>query len=180
MSEPTPEQIAQAQQQMAQEQHRRDLNQIVEQGRVDYGTQTFDDAAQVVAGELGDRTGEFMAVAKEFDDPAAIVVHLANNVDRARQLAKLPTRRMIAEIGRIEAQQKPYGYATTGADPLWRNPNMRVGKISDEDWSRTGGDHLDDRNWNKEFDRRMAARGGKPHVSTEAQRWAERVRGGGR
>jgi hypothetical protein len=92
-------------------------------------------------------------------------------------LAKLSPARQAVEISRIEAQMAPHGHVNTGTDRLWKSPAVR-GRISDEDWARTAGEGLSDAAWNREFDRRMKERDGRPHRSTEAEKWAQRVKRG--
>jgi hypothetical protein len=166
-------------QQQAIAQHQKEVNQLIEVGQAQFNATTFDESSQVVRDALGDRTAEFVTLAKQFDKPADIIVHLASNEKRLQQFAKLSTARQIVELGRIEAQLSSHGYVPTGADPLWRRQEARNGRVSDDDWAR-GADHLTDAQWFKESARRDNERGDAPRVSTEAMRWAERVKGGSR
>lgn len=156
--DPNDPQYIEAQNRIAAETHAREVDQIIEIGRNQFGAANFDDAADVVAKKLGPRSQEFMAIARQFDRPHEIVAHLANNESRLDQLSKLSTERQIIELGRIEAQFAPHGNVNTGADPLWKTPAVRSGRVSDEEWSRHAGEGLSERQWAREFDRRMAER----------------------
>jgi hypothetical protein len=54
MVEVTPEQAAAAEK-MAEAQHHREVNEIIDLGRNEYGSESFDDASQTVASKLGDK-----------------------------------------------------------------------------------------------------------------------------
>jgi hypothetical protein len=156
-----------AQQQMAQE-----------AGYERYGQKSFDDSAHTLHDKLGNRAVEFLAVVAPFDKAPDIIAHLGNNPDRLEQISKLSTPRMVAEVARVEAELSPNGRANpTGSVPAYKHESSRGHRVPDDVW-RAGADNLTNDQWNREFDRRDRERAGEPHVSTEAQRWAERVRRG--
>jgi hypothetical protein len=173
------QQLAAARAQMALAEHQREVNAIVEVGQANYGNAVFDEASQVVAAELGDRVGDVMLALRQFDKPADILVHLSNNPNRLKQLAKLNPARQVVELARIEAQMTSNGHTDTGADPAWKLPSAKGGRVSDEEW-HSGGDNLSDQKWHKEFDRRMKERNGQPLVSREAERAMAAARQRGR
>lgn len=155
---PTPEEWAAAQHQMASAEHNRETGQIVEQGRRDFGTQTFDDASQVVAGALGERTPDIMLALRQFDNPAEIVMHLGGNEAQLKAIAKMPTAQQIVELARIEARLSSEHVPSAGALPKWKSEGARTGRVSDTDWGQNFGANLSERAWHKEFDRRQSAR----------------------
>lgn len=170
------------QEQIALAQHAKEVEQIVELGRQNHGDASFDRASQEVADAIGqERLQPFVAALKQFDRPDDVLMHLSNNPDRLERIAKLPLQRQITEIAKIEAEHSPHGHSRdTGAQPLWTRPEARKnGRVSDDVWRR-GGDELSDDQWFREHDRRIEARAGRPHVSTEAQRWAASVNRGRR
>ena len=170
------------QEQMALAQHAKEVEAIVALGRENHGDASFDRASQEVADAIGqERLQPFVAALKQFDRPDTVLMHLATNPDRLERISKLPLQRQLVEIAKIEAEHAPHGHSRdTGAQPLWTRPEARAnGRVSDDVWRR-GGDDLSDDKWFAEFDRRQEKRAGRPHVSTEAQRWAERVNRGRR
>lgn len=126
------EELARAQQQMAVAQHEKTVNDITELGREVYGSETFDDAANIVGTKLGPRVAEFVEVIANFDAPHKLVVDLANDERSLDDLAKLPTARLITEVARREARMSS-DHARTGNTPNWRHPSARVGTMSDSD-----------------------------------------------
>jgi len=172
------ERLLAAQQQMAQQQFNADVQAMEEAGYDAYGQNSFDEKATIVREKLGDRMTEFLAVLAPFDKAPDIIAHLGDNPDRAEQISRLSTARMVAEVGCIAGQLSPHGRPNAvGNTPAYKHPSSRGGRVPDDVW-RAGGDNLNDSQWHKEFDRRLKERAGKPHVSTEAQRWAERVKRG--
>jgi hypothetical protein len=137
----------------------KDIDQIVEVGRTQFGNAGFDDASQVVAETLADKTNAVMATIAQFDRPHEIIAHLANNEPQLKALAKLSPARQAVELARIEAQMTSNGHVNTGAEPLYKQPALRSGRVSDEDWSRSFGEGLSDAQWFKQFDRRQASKG---------------------
>jgi hypothetical protein len=170
---------AAAQQQMAFALHQKEVNAIVEVGQENYGKAVFDQAAETVAAELGDRVPDVMLALRQFDKPADILVHLADNPTRLKHLAKLNSARQVVELARVEAQLTSHGHTDTGADPAWKLPSAKGGRVSDEEW-HSGGDNLSDQKWHKEFDRRQKERAGQPLVSREAERAMAAARARGR
>jgi hypothetical protein len=147
-----------ARQQMAEARFQKDISDIVDIGRTEFGSDTFDQHSHVIAEKFGDRRREFMAVASQFDAPHRIIVHLSDNPRRLETIAKLPTHRMIAEIAKIESEMSPHGHSETFAEPSWRRPESRTGRVSDSDWKRNYGANLSDAQFDKEFNRRMTER----------------------
>jgi hypothetical protein len=131
----------------------KDIDGIIEVGHAHYGKAGFDDAAQVVATAVGN-TDPLMDTLRQFDRPHEIIAHLANNETQLKALAKLTPARQAVELARIEARMTSNGHVNTGADPLWKTPAVRTGRVSDVDWKTSYGEGLDDRRWNAEFDRR--------------------------
>lgn len=157
----TPEEQEAARQQLLQAQIAKDAQEIVEVGQSHFGRSVFDEASQVVAEKLGTRVPEFMSIASQFDKPHEIIAHLSNNLDQAEALAKMPAARMATEMARIEGRLSSYGHVSTGAQPYWKQPEARTGRVPDSEWARGGGDNLSDAAWHKEFDRRMRERSGR-------------------
>lgn len=154
----TPEEVAALQThyaQQAQPSLAKDINDIVEIGRTHFGSATFDELSQVVADGLGDKTQGVMHLVSQFDRPVEIIAHLANNERQLQAIAKLSPARQAVELARIEAQIAPQR-ANVGADPLWKSPTVRSGRVSDQDWKANLGEGLSDSQWNWEFDRRQA------------------------
>jgi hypothetical protein len=170
------------QEQMALAAHQKDVEQIVTLGRQNHGDGAFDEASQNLADAVGpNNITPLVAALKQFDRPHQVIMALGNDPDRLARLAKLPLARQITEIAKIEAEHAPLGHSRdTGAQPLWTRPHARANaRIPDDVWRR-GADDATDAQWFRVFDRRQAERAGRPHVSTEAQRWAERVSRGRR
>ncbi len=138
--------------------HLHEVNEIVSLGRETYGHDQFDADSQVVADKLGVRTAEFMALARQFDNPHKLVKHFADRPGELEALSKLPTARILTEISRIEARSAPYGHAVTRADPLWKSDASKGGRISNADWNRGVADSLTDAQFDREFNRRQAER----------------------
>jgi hypothetical protein len=118
-----------------------------------------------------------MLALRQFDKPHDVLVHLANNPQRLKQIAKLNTARQVVELARVESQLSSFGHTQTGADPAWKLPSAKGGRVSDDEW-HAGGDNLSDSKWHAEFDRRQRERNGQPLVSREAERAMERARRG--
>ena len=97
---------------------------------------------------------------RAFDRPHDVIAHLGDNPARLKAFAALPPERQRTELARIEAQ---VGGAAVrlGADPAWKAPEMKTSRVADEDWKTSFGANLSDSQWNKEFDRRQAARSRK-------------------
>jgi len=150
----------QAQQSMGMAQHHKEVGEIIELGQNSYGKKDFDEASQVVADVLGEKAVNLMALVRGFDHPAEIVMHLAGNEQRLKDFAKLRPEQQGTELFRIEAQMSPFGQVRSGADPAWKDPEIRKGRVSDGEWSQNGGANLSDAQWHREYDRRMADKGG--------------------
>jgi hypothetical protein len=155
--------LLQAQQDMLVAEHLKEVGEISEIGRTVLGREEWDNAEQTVTAALGspERIGAFAGALRGMDKPVEILSHLANNPTRLAEFSKLPPQRQLVEMSRIEAEHSSYGNVRTGRAPQWKNPEVRSGRVSDEEWARTGGSALDDSRWNREFDRRMAERSEK-------------------
>jgi len=147
-----------AAQQQALAQHQLETQLIIKQGREEHGEDRFDDMSAKLAAKLGDRVPEFMNIARQFDNPVAIVAALAEDEKRAEHLAKLPTHRMIAELGRLDAKLTPSSQALTSGEALWKSKGRSQGKLSDADWSSPRQDTLSEKEWDKQFWQRQKAR----------------------
>jgi hypothetical protein len=157
----TPEEIEQLKTHLGQQQQpslAKDIDGIIEIGRAHFGAAGFDEASQVVAETLGDKTNSLMDTLRQFDRPHEVIAHLSNNESQLKALAKLNPARQAIEIARIEAQMASNGHVNTGADPLWKTPAVRSGRVSDEDWSRSFGEGLSEKQFDREFWRRQDAR----------------------
>lgn len=159
---PEIQQLFQQQQQMLQQQHQelvKDIDGVVDAGKSTYGVRAFDEAAQTVADALGQKSGALMVVLRDFDHPEAVIMHLAGNERRLKELAKLPAARIGVEVARIEAQLNSFGHVQTGSEPAWKRLAAQKGRISEEDWRLNGGDSMkNDAEWSRQFDKRMAER----------------------
>jgi CO/xanthine dehydrogenase Mo-binding subunit len=157
----TPEEAAALQQHYAQQQAQpsleKDIRDIVEIGRTHFSTATFDDQSQTVADVLGDKKNQVLQILAEFDRPHEVIAHLAQNEAQLKKLATLSPARQVIEIGKIEARLS--SSVNTGADPLWKTPAVRSGRVSDADWKTSFGEGLDDKRFDKEFWRRQEERG---------------------
>jgi hypothetical protein len=136
----------------------KEVDGIIDVGRANFGSRSFDDASQVVAEVLGQKSQGVMDILRGFDKPHDVIMHLAQNEGALKQLAKLSPQRQAIEISRIEGQLSPYGHVATGAEPAWKQPEARRGRASDDNWRTTGGHGLSDAAWSREHDRRMAER----------------------
>jgi hypothetical protein len=143
--------------QTVEAQHIKEVNAIISLGRETYGADQFDSDSAVVAEKLGARTQEFMALARQFDNPHKLVKHFADRPGELEALAKLPTTRILTEISRIEGRSAPYGHAVTRADPLWKDAS-KGGRLSNEDWNRGVADSLTEEQFDREYRRRQAER----------------------
>jgi hypothetical protein len=147
-----------AQAQIYQQQHAQDTSALIEVGRGNFGAREFDEASQALADAVGPRIREVVDVIRGFDKADAIIHHLANNPTRLEQFAKLNPERQKVEAARIEAQMSNFGHVHTGHQPAWKDPEIRNGRTTDDNWRRTGGANLSDKAWSREHDRRMAQR----------------------
>ncbi len=164
MSNYTPQDLQVLFQQQQQEQraaiqtHQLEVNAIVDAGREKLGSERFDEMSATVAEKLGDKVGEFMAAARQFDSPVELIEKLADDPRELERLAKLPTARMLVEIARIESRLAPSGHAITTADPVWKRKSIG---FKDSDWGTPLQDRLSDSEYNKQFEKRMQARWAK-------------------
>jgi hypothetical protein len=162
----TPEQVLSGlsgEMEKAQKQHFKECEEIVEHGRAVHGNTSFDEASQIVGGAFKDTDAvqSFMGSLRQFDKPAEMIMHLANNEGQLKALAKLSPARQAVELARIESRFASHGHVSTGGERDWKRAETRSGRVSDEDWSRHAGSNLTDTQWSREFDRRMAARNGR-------------------
>jgi len=109
-----------AAQQQALAQHQLETELIIKQGREEHGEDRFDDMSAKLAAKLGGRTAEFLTIARQFDNPVAIISYLAEDEKRAEHISKLPTHRMVTELGRLDAKLTPSSQSLTSAEPLWK------------------------------------------------------------
>jgi len=117
-----------------------------------YGEQAFNEAANTVVDALGNRADQFAALLSEASDAPGVVMELAKDERRLKNLATLDVTRQAFEIGAIDRQKNPHGY--TGNMPQYLDPKVRVINYSEQQWSRTFGDEIkDDKDWNRLFDR---------------------------
>ncbi|HEY8006033.1 MAG TPA: hypothetical protein VIE66_04350 [Methylocella sp.] len=151
------QQLMEAAQAIALQTHAKELGEIIELGRTEFGTGNFDDASQIVADKLGPRTQEAVAMLRQFDFPHRLVAELANAPEKLEKLAKMPAGRLAAELARIESRMTSNGHAITGADPAWKGPTVR-GRVSDADWKKSFGEGMSEAAFDKEFRRRQAGR----------------------
>lgn len=135
-----------------------DTEHIMAAGAAQRGEQNWNEECNKVGEALGHRAQEFMGLIRHFEQPHQVIGHLANNESRLKELAKMSAGQMAAEVARIEAQMSPNGRASLGPQQAYKQESSRTGRVSDEDWSRSYGSNLSDNQWNREFDRRMAAR----------------------
>jgi hypothetical protein len=134
---PTPEEQALAIYQQS-------VNTIIQQGREDFGDETFDSLSADVAAAIGpDAVLPLMVQIIQTDAPQRVIEHLAANPERAKKLAGMSPARQAAELGRIEAQLMPNG-SGGGADPAWVT-RARGGE------KRGLGDDLSDAQWERNF-----------------------------
>ena len=92
------QQLMEAAQAIALQTHAKELGEIIELGRTEFGTGNFDDASQIVADKLGPRTQEAVAMLRQFDFPHRLVAELANAPEKLEKLAKMPAGRLAAEL----------------------------------------------------------------------------------
>lgn len=153
MPDPVDPRIQQAQEAMAAEQYAREVHEIIRQGQDEFGAKQFDQASEDVA-RAGVDPAMFTAIVRQFDAPAAILMHLASNPDRLAKFAKLSHARQLTEIAAIQSQLSPHGHVNVGADPAWKSPASRERRLGDH-----GGEHIkDDAAWSKAFDKHWAER----------------------
>jgi|SRR5271165_1514161 len=138
--------------------HALEVQAIVEQGRQEVGTDTFDQAAETIAQKLGPRTQEAMLVLRQLDNPVQQILDLAGNETELEKLAALPPVRLTKELIRREVKAKSYA-TVTSAEPLWKSGAR--GRISDADWNSSRQDALSEAAYTKEFNRRLAERYGR-------------------
>lgn len=137
----------------ADREHAAAVSIIIEQGREDFGPETFDSLAQDVADSVGaDRIGSLMRLIAQTDAPVRVIAHLAENPDRAKKLATMTPGRAAAELGRIEGQLMPDG-SGGGAEPAWVSRAKGGNK-------RGLGDDVDDKTWERNFKKQYYGDGG--------------------
>src|SRR5882672_6443227 len=149
-----------AQAQMILAQHGREMDKITEVGRTTYGEKPFDDACADVVQRLSDNRPkheaalQYGAIVKEFDDPAGITMHLANNPDTLEKIKKMTPTRQLAELAAIQGQLHPHGVVNLGADPAWKTSGRGFRNGGDDYPSTADGDEA----WSKAWDARERAR----------------------
>lgn len=124
---------------------------ISERGIATYGRQTWDEAASALSRTISKRLGCSEAEAqmrlthdiRNYDDGGHIVMHLADNADRFESLMGMSAEQQKVELARVEAEASSHGRRIGGKRPAWML-NHREGRVSDSDWNRSGGNHLND------------------------------------
>jgi hypothetical protein len=160
MTDPTPEQVIHQLGQTVEQNTRQlyaDGHAIVEDGRTRHGEAIMDAAVQDITAKLGDGgVNAIVDLARNFNQPSDLLVHLSSNPDRLEKLAGMTPAQASVELARIESQMSPHGHG--GSTPAWRNPSNRSGRTSDKEWKANHGAHLTDEQWSREFDRRARER----------------------
>ena len=80
---------------------------------------------------------------RNYDDGGHIVMHPADNADRFESLMGMSAEQQKVELARVEAEASSHGRRVGGKRPAWML-NDREGRVSDSDWNRSGGNHLND------------------------------------
>jgi hypothetical protein len=150
--------LQQQAQQGAQE-HSKNIEDLVEYGRTTQGSQNFDDASQVFVDTLGqERAQAVLADLVKFNAPDRVLMDLTNDTARLERFSKLTAHQQAVEIARMEAQYASHGHVETGTTPAWKATHKNGGRVSDADWNHNYGAGLSDKQWEREFERRQAAR----------------------
>jgi hypothetical protein len=162
-----PAQVVQQLNQQLEQEGRRlyaDGHAIVENGRERHGAATMDAAVQDLTEALGDAgVNQLVNLARGYNQPADLIVHLSNNPDRLKRLARMSVEEANVELARIESQMSPHGRAQGGKEPAWRQAAKTGGRTTEEDWRRDyGSDILDDQEWSRRWDRRELRKMGRP------------------
>ncbi len=156
--------MQQLQQAAAQElaTHRQETERIIEIGREKYGSSNFDEHSQVVADAFGGNAANLVALARQFDDPPALIAELAKDPDGAARLAKLPAPRLAVELARLDAKLSPSSAGPNmSAEPQWRMQARSGGfKERDLDDARLA-DRATDKQWNRAFEARWERKHGR-------------------
>jgi hypothetical protein len=151
-------QLQQRAQQGAQE-HSKNVEDLIEYGRTTQGSQAFDDASEVFVSTLGqERAQVVLADLVKFNAPDRVLMDLTNDTARLERFSKLTAHQQAVEIARMEAQYASHGHVETGTTPAWKATHKNGGRVSDADWAHNYGANLSDKQWDREFDRRHAAR----------------------
>lgn len=143
----------QARYEMDLAQHDLEASRIEEIGHQTFGKQ-FQEDAIAFAETFGERKQEAVAILRQFDQPAEIIKHLADNPRRLAEMVRMPTARLMTEFSRIESQMAPSGYTETSINPRWKTAPRESGRASDDEWRANGASRLTDDQWNRDFDRR--------------------------
>ena len=149
----------QQQAQQGQQEHSKNVEELVEYGRTTQGSQNFDDASQVFVDTLGqERAQAVLADLVKFNAPDRVLMDLTNDTARLERFSKLTPHQQAVEIARMEARYASHGHVETGTTPAWKATHKNGGRVSDADWKHSFGDNLSDAQWHKEFDRRQKAK----------------------
>jgi hypothetical protein len=156
----------QALQQLLQQEGQRlyaDGHAIVENGRERHGASTMDTAIADLTEALGDAgVNQLVSLARGYNQPADLIVHLSNNPDRLKRLARMTPEEANVELARIESQMSPHGRPQSGKEPAWRQSVANKGNTTEEQWRRDyGSDISDDQEWSRRWDRRELRKMGK-------------------
>ena len=155
----TAEQVLQQLQERAQQgaqEHSKTVEQLIEHGRNEHGSQAFDDASEVFVSTLGqERAQQVLGDLMKFNMPDRVLMDLTNDTARLERFSKLTPHQMAIEIARMESRYASHGHVETGAEPAWKATHKSGGRVSDADWKHNFGAGLSDAAWNREFDRRQ-------------------------
>jgi hypothetical protein len=146
---------AQARAQLIHAQLVKDVGEISELGRQDFGSEDYDNSLQTVIEALGDdeNGNQVAALLREAKAPHVVVYELGRDPETAKRFARMNPVQRAQEIGRVE-QEKLGTPVRSGAAPTWRQI-AGSGRLSDAEWKSNYGANLTDAQWNREFDRRM-------------------------
>ena len=126
--------LAQLQQRARQgaQEHSKTVEQLVEYGRNEHGSQNFDDASQVFVQALGqERAQQVLADLVKFNAPDRVIVDLSNDTARLEKFAKLTPHQQAVEIARMESRYASHGHVETGSEPAWQQTHKKGGRVSD-------------------------------------------------
>jgi hypothetical protein len=133
----------QAQAAMAYEQHVRNVDAVVAQGREDF--QNFDENMDGLRDAVGaDKLPEITALSLNFENPSRLLNHLAENPSDAKRVAGMSPGRRAAELARIEARLMPDAVDASSAEAAWikrakggeKARDLNDPSISDQDFER--------------------------------------------
>jgi len=113
------EATAEAQQKIAYAQFQHNVSTIIEQGREDFGSETFDQLSHDLVEAIGrEALDPIMRSILQTEAPARMAAFLAENPDRAKQLTRMSEARRAASLAKIEVELMP-NLAPSGDEPAW-------------------------------------------------------------